>query len=46
MEDDYIAIVKDGDVGRPRFLPKNSAFIATMCALLPKILIYTLFIAY
>ena len=36
VRDDYITIIKDGaGVGRVRLLPKNSAFIGTMGALLP-----------
>ena len=36
VKDDYITIIKDGaGVGRVRLLPKNSAFIGTMGALLP-----------
>mgnify|MGYP000789945420 FL=1 len=36
VRDDYITIIKDGaGVGRVRLLPKKSAFIGTMGALLP-----------
>lgn len=36
VQDDYITIIKDGaGVGRVRLLPKKSAFIGTMGALLP-----------
>ena len=36
IEQDYITIIKDGaGVGRIRILPKNTAFIGTMGALIP-----------
>lgn len=37
MEKEYITIIKDGaGVGRTRMLPKNSMFLGTMGALIPK----------
>ncbi|WP_129622017.1 restriction endonuclease subunit S [Mesomycoplasma conjunctivae] len=36
IKENYISIIKDGDAGRLRFLPTNTAFCSTMSALTSK----------